>query len=291
MKAYRASEYLRPEENINVQRERMRLPEPPHTHDFAEMVYILSGSGVHQIDRTDYPVRKGTFLFINYGQIHAFSSEGGMEYMNVLLRPEFFGKELIHSENAFQLLSLTAFEEFQQDAGPVSPLVSFAGAELIEADSILEGMHGEFTRKEAGYRTVLHGYLEALLAKVFRKMFLPAGAAPGGHASMSAALTEILPYIEQNCCERLTLNALAQKCFYHPAYFSRIFREYFGVTLTDFIHQKRIERACEYLRDPTLTVEEVMRRVGYADRKQFYLQFRRYTGGTPRGSTKSPTKM
>ena len=43
MKHYNISEYIDPTENINIYSYEVEEPEPPHTHEFIEIVYILAG--------------------------------------------------------------------------------------------------------------------------------------------------------------------------------------------------------------------------------------------------------
>ena len=118
-----------------------------------------------------------------------------------------------------------------------------------------------------------------LLAKLFRRMALPAPEA-AAHRQKSIA-PEILEYIEAHCCERLTLSDLARRCFYNPSYFSRVFKEVSGRSLTDYISEKRMERAKELLASSDCTIEEIAARTGYNDRGQFFRQFKAVTGMTP----------
>ncbi|MGI5857284.1 MAG: AraC family transcriptional regulator [Candidatus Merdivicinus sp.] len=280
MVQYRADDLLDPRENITVQRNVNTREEGVHTHNFLEIVYIAEGAGQQAVGGREYEVHRGALLFINYGQTHAFRTDSSMTYYNILLKPEFMGKELIDSENAFSLLSLTAFEEFRLSEAGTSPFCAFEGREMLEIETAAAGMYEEFRRKEAGYRTVLRGYLSVLLAKLFRKMALPDSGAAGKRQKSLAP--EILAYIEEHCCEKLGLADLAQRCFYNPSYFSRIFKEYSGRSLTEFISEKRIERAKELLSATHLTVEEIAARTGYGDRGQFFRQFKSITGMTPK---------
>lgn len=276
---YTAEELLDPSENITVQRNVTTDRQEAHTHEFLEIVYIAEGSGLQMVDDREYEVRRGALLFINYGQVHAFSTDSSMTYYNILLKPEFLGEELINSENAFSLLTLTAFEDFRLSEAGVPSFCAFEGRELREIDTAAAGMYEEFRRKGPGYRTVLRGYLSVLLAKLFRRMALPVPEATA-HRQKSIA-PEILEYIEAHCCEKLTLSDLARRCFYNPSYFSRIFKEVSGRSLTDYISEKRIERAKELLSSSDCTIEEIAARTGYNDRGQFFRQFKAVTGMTP----------
>jgi two-component system response regulator YesN len=79
----------------------------------------------------------------------------------------------------------------------------------------------------------------------------------------------------------LSGNDLAQKFFYNPSYFSRVFKEKFGMPFVEYITRKRLSYAIELLKNTELSVEEIGRRVGFSDAKGLYRAFSTYLGSTP----------
>lgn len=281
MRRYAVTGLIREDENITLQKNdvRGRIEEPTHTHDFIEIVYILSGRGRHCVNNTWYSVERGNVLFINFGQTHAFSSEEGMEYYNCLISPEFIDRELIHSENAFEILALSSFEDFDLGADKLIPMLRFAGRDMLAVEGVLQSMLDEFEQKPTNYKTALKGYLLVLLTKIFRAM----AQVDSAHIlrQMDRSMPDILRYIEENLFERISLTELAQKCFYNPSYFSRVFKDCYGKNLTRFIYEKRMLEAERLLGETERSVEDIMSAVGYHDRKQFYKLFREHAGMTP----------
>lgn len=98
---------LEKEEFIRLSEEVAKKDHFPHTHDFIEIVYISEGSGNHMINDIIYPVKRGDLLFMNFKDVHSYSTETGMKYINCLINPEFLSEELINSENAMDILTLT----------------------------------------------------------------------------------------------------------------------------------------------------------------------------------------
>lgn len=279
MYEYKARDILRPEENISIQKCFVEGLEKTHTHDFIEIVYIMAGSGQHFINDICYNVERGDLLFINFKETHSIYPVGPMTYINCLLKPEFLGRELVDSENAFEILALTSFEDFEGKVDRMTPKVGFKGKDLIEIETIIEQMIREFGEKHIGYRAILKGYISVLLAKIFREMRNSDVAGILQH--VNKITPEIIKYIEENCFEKITLKELAQKCFYNPSYFSRVFKEYYGKNLTDFIHEKRVTEAMRLLKETTLSIEDICYGVGYKEKKQFYKIFKEYIGVTP----------
>lgn len=279
MHCYGLNGYICKDENINIYKYIAKENEAKHTHAFIEIVYILSGKGKHSVNDMWYPVERGNLLFINFGQTHSFCSVDNMEIVNCLIQPEFIDKELIHSENAFEMLVLSAFEDFNLDSDKLIPRLLFKGKDMIEIEMLIDSMLDEFAAKRTNYKTVLKGYLLVFLTKIFREMQNTDSA--NILKQMNRITPDILKYIEDNCFEKITLKELAQKCFYSPSYFSHMFKNYYGKTLTEFINEKRIQEAARLLQETNYSIEEVSLRVGYQDRKQFYKVFKEHMGVTP----------
>jgi AraC-like DNA-binding protein len=73
---------------------------------------------------------------------------------------------------------------------------------------------------------------------------------------------------------------IADPSFVAEPYY-QVFKEKFGVSLTEYIMQKRLERAAELLEDSALPIEEIGFKVGFGDRSSFYHAFVRRYGIAP----------
>ena len=245
-----------------------------HTHDFIEIVYILSGKGVQTVDGKTYDVRRGDMLFINYGSVHGFVLEENSSYINICFSPETVGENIITSSNAFSILSLTAFNELRCEEG--GGRITFSGKERGEVEDVLAAMLREYKEKKYAWDTVVGNYLNVLITYMLRKTEV------GVEASETDETWQALAeYIDENLQSRLTLSALAGKCFYNPSYFSRVFKEKFGMSLVEYITRKRLAYAVKLLSEGELSVDEISEAAGFSDRSGFYHAFSKYIGGSP----------
>lgn len=286
MRKYTISELFNPDEKINVGRATFFVNEEDHTHEFLEMSYIVSGKAVHKIAGHSYEVDKGSLLFVNFGQTHSYVCREPLTYVNILIQPEFISSELIDSDNALDMLAISLFEDFAGESIHIEPHIHFDGSEVIDVEKTLDDMLNEFDSKQIGYRTALKGLLQYLLVLVFRK-FRASDENLSVINHMRRITPEILRYIEDNCFEKLSVSDLAKRCYYNTSYFSRIFKECYGMTLISYIQKKRIDEAVRLLRETDLSVEEICRSVGYSEKKHFYKKFREITGTTPSAFRKS----
>lgn len=250
-----------------------------HTHDFIEAVYICGGNGIHTVNNISYEVKKGDLLFINYGQTHSFTAgKNGMIYYNILMRPELFSSELLNSENAFELLSLTAFNEFANSIDKDRSFISLDGNSIKKIEKLLEMLEEEFNGNLRGRHTMLNSLIMAVMLLIFRAM----SPDMAYHQKSFGNVTEdILGYIKSHCHEKLSLKDLAERCFYNPSYFSRLFKETYSMTITEYIIKVRIEKSTELLKSSEMTIDNICILVGYSDKTKFYRDFKQIVGKTP----------
>lgn len=277
MRIYTTSEFMKSSENFHI----FRCGGDPsvsdggvHTHDFIEIVYVLKGDMVHEIDGCRYRVGHGDILFMNYGCTHTFSSDRAYAYINILFSPSLMADAVITAENAFSVLSLSAFNEMRsaQDSG----CIRFFGKERDEIEGLVLSMLAEYEQKQTSWQTVVGNSLTNLIIKMLRKTELGLGK-----NELDGIWQSLSSYIDENLDTRLTLSALAEKCFYNPSYFSRVFKEKFGVSLTEYITRRRLMHAITLLSETDLPVEVIGERVGFSDKNSLYHAFSRYLGTTP----------
>lgn len=93
-----------------------------------------------------------------------------------------------------------------------------------------------------------------------------------------ALMTE---YIDHNYMVPLTLETLAEVCHGSPYHLHRTFKKVKGITPVDYIQQKRIAKASEYLLTTEQAVAEIALRVGLPNTSYFITLYKKKTGYTP----------
>jgi AraC-like DNA-binding protein len=88
-------------------------------------------------------------------------------------------------------------------------------------------------------------------------------------------------YIRINYERPITTHRIAQALGYNADYLGRIYRKVYGCTLTDSIHNRRISRACDFLLDSNMTIEQIAQKCGFSDPDYFRRLFRRYMRISP----------
>lgn len=98
----------------------------------------------------------------------------------------------------------------------------------------------------------------------------------------SKAIVLCLEYIYTNLHTRLTLEVLAEQAKLSPTYLSKLFHKEVGVSVSQYITQKRIEAAEKMLRYTEFSSAEIANCLCFCSESHFISTFKRYVKVTPR---------
>ena len=93
-------------------------------------------------------------------------------------------------------------------------------------------------------------------------------------------LENIFIYIEKHIKEDITLNSIIENCAISQGYLSRIFREQFQVSVTEYLHMKKLHLAKGYFYFTEDSIAEVAFRLGYNESSYFSKVFKKFENMT-----------
>lgn len=261
------------DEDVILQRVSQTKPVLPHTHDFMEFVYILSGKSLHTVNGVEYPMDRGNLLIVNYDEVHGFTAPPETTYYNILIKPTVIDKNLDKCRDLFFLFEAGPFQSFKSLVNDNCRCIHFSPEERDCFEYMLRLLETELERKDVGYELTAQAGVNFLLTMIFRKMRNSLLEHPN-------QFKEVLTYIDQHCAETLSAAELAGFCHYSPPYFSRVFRKYTGLTFSEYVKRVRIGKACAKIREARSSAG-LYTQVGYTNKTTFYKHFRQVTGMTP----------
>ncbi len=245
----------------------------PHTHEFLEMVYIVSGTGTHCIDEREYTVQRGDLVFVPPGAVHRYTALQEMTYINFYMDPIALGippdatvcqalrclyPELLADDEEWELYRLPDFTT------------------ICEVEQLAETVHREYHSKKPGYTVAVDGYMRVFLTKIMRLMIPREDRGRGKGIS-----TQLMEYIENNYTNRLTLVDLAELFYYHPVYLGKLFENAFDMPFKTYLREKRLDYAERLLLESNQSIDAVASASGFSDKKFFYRVFRQRHQCTP----------
>lgn len=100
--------------------------------------------------------------------------------------------------------------------------------------------------------------------------------------SYSLLIQKVITRIESDISSDLGLNNLAAIFEVNPSYLSSLFKKETGITLTEYVNKKRVDRAKELLQSTNLQIQNIAQRCGILDVNYFTKTFKKYTDTTPK---------
>jgi AraC-like DNA-binding protein len=91
----------------------------------------------------------------------------------------------------------------------------------------------------------------------------------------------ICEYIRQHCSEDLCLDDIAALAGFSKYHFSRLFKQFTGVSFYKFLNQKRIALAEKQLSDANNSITEVAINSGFSSMSSFIRMFKQIKNCTP----------
>ena len=222
---------------------------------------IISGSGTLTYDGISYPLHMGDCVFLDCHKPYSHTAS-----------PQLWQLKWIHFHGP-NMSSI--YDKYVERGGrPVFHPTSFT-----EYEYILEHMYKIASSEDYLRDMRIYEQITSLLTFLMEESWHPEN---NGKISLKRKnLQDIKDYLDRNFADKIILDNLAEKFYINKFYLTRIFRDQFGITVTNYILQLRITHAKQLLRFTDLTIEEISRSCGFPDPNYFSRMFRKIEGTTP----------
>ena len=222
--------------------------------------------------RFEGPVNYGEVAIIPAGSSWTCRSEGSDLPVMLLLyiRPAFVNsaaRELNFSHTEIGLTPQIGFKDKHICHVAMSLLHELNEANVVGrlyADSLATGLAIQLVRRYSSLKDVHVGH---------------GGMAPH---KLRRAIALIDHHLSQEEEGRVALRAVAGDVHMSYFHFSRAFKQSMGMTATNYIAERRIERAKKMLEETELPISEIALRSGFSSQSHFTTAFRRLAGSTPK---------
>lgn len=244
-----------------------------HYHEFCKVLLLLSGSGSYYVDGRRYRLCAGDIVLINSRSLHRPELDASTTYERIIIyiSPEYLRRA---SAQGCDLLAV-----FTGGKGPVLRLNQerrrrlFALAYALEKDLETEA----FGREILGNCGMLR-----LMVELGRCSQAAQVLEPSPLAQKNSRIRDILQYLDDNVTEELDADKIAQKFFISKFHMMRLFRQETGITLHQYVTQKRLLMA-RGLMDSGMHATEACYQSGFKSYSSFTRASLKQLGTTPTG--------
>ncbi len=104
---------------------------------------------------------------------------------------------------------------------------------------------------------------------------------PDQHRAEPVEIWKARKFIHEHLGEEISLMKVADFANISPNYLSEKFKRVTGLNFVDYVARRRLEKACDLLRDRQLRISEIAFAVGFQSLSQFNRVFKRLSGKSP----------
>lgn len=246
------------------------LNNPFHRHSVYELYVFIAGSGTFYTDKEGIPLSSGVLLPIPPQWWHRVHTADDTLYERLYLN---LPQELV-AELSSETTDLAAC--FRPKADQQLQLMYLTPNELRYIIATVDRLIALLADKPYAYELKVNALIQELLILI--NDHSSADSIP--QVELPPLIKETLTYIHDHLADDLSLEVIGEALFLSGGYVSRTFKKFMGLSVKEYIVNKRIERAKELL-VAGASVEEAAEGSGYHNYYHFIRSFKKITSTTP----------
>ncbi len=249
-----------------------------HTHIYYEIVHLIEGTILYNVEGAEYEINSGDFVITNPNEFHFIT----------------FPKETLYYREFFQM-DRNLIRIYKPDILDTLDVRNFGKnnkipketAEKYGLDEIFRGIQSycENPVDHTDFMISLYAAQLAIkLGEIFSNEFLV-----NSHRLKNERAEEIYQFIEQHFSEKIGIEDIAEGLYLNKAYIGRIFKTYMGISPGMYLGIRRIMYAKNLLVQGD-SISEIYEKCGFNDYVTFYRTFKKHVGMTPEKFRKNNLK-
>lgn len=270
---------IRPRRMIDVMKQPRFIEVTEHTHNYLEMIYVVSGVSRQVIggDR-ELVMKEGDLMFLRQGTYHTVAPAG---YDDISVRfsilPEFLQYPLsMLTEDTYLRRFILRVVQGNMDA---EPYLQFHLQDMPEAQNLLENLMMSIMRRTRNDRRILQATMGVLFLELANRTYKITVGNPTSYEQQ--LVLQALGYVESNY-QTATLENFCQSVHQPAYYISRLMKKYSPYTFTKYLQRRRLLQAAHLLTETNKPIEQIIVEVGYENSSHFHRLFRNEYHMTPR---------
>lgn len=241
-----------------------------HKHNFIEFIYVYRGQYIQFINGVKYVHNKGDMCILNTNVPHRDGPIHRTDFIIYLcVEKKYFNKEQLAKDKLYkEFVWLLSNQEERQNTN--RDYICFRAKE-DKLSEVIKAMAKEYHEKLPGYQNLIKGYMERVLYTLFT--YYEREFVSEQIEKVENRIFLEIDTVMRRKVEDITRYGLADLFYYSPDHINRIIKQNTGETYSAYIKQLRLEKARELLIEDKLSINEIIKRLGYNNKTYFYKIF------------------
>lgn len=246
-----------------------------HFHNQYEIFYIVEGERQFFFDNKSYNAYAGDLTILDTNLVHTTCSISSEDkgYNRVILYIDY--EKMCEFDRKYPGLDIVSFIHNNYGIYHLNEELRIAFLNLYR------DIRHELTKKAAGYQSRIEIVTLYWLYKLLSLKKDSQQRHPEIRSVKEASAHNISAYLEKNYTSNLSLDAIAEELFMSKYYICRIFKEYTGFTITEYINTLRIKKATQLLEKSCDSISDIATELGFESASYFERTFKKIMNVTP----------
>lgn len=246
-----------------------------HYHEFDKIVFQLGGKVVYHLEGKSYFLKPYDILLVGRNMIHKPVIDPAEPYERMVL---FLGSDYLAGRSREGCDLATCFT---MAAERNVHLLRPKGEERIRCRELFERLKAASESREFGAELLADTCLVQLMIALNRDMLTRGPEEDEGAYRFDPKMEEVTRFITEHLAEDLSIDRLAGEFYLSRYHLMHRFKEVYGVTVHQYVRQKRLLCAAEAIRRGT-PVQKAAMEAGFNDYSVFLRAFQSAYGKSPR---------
>lgn len=241
-----------------------------HWHSATEIILPTAGEVVYNLPENTYRVGPGQVLIIPADCPHSFSEKEGTKRYMFLFEPTY----MLHLRDMSVMSPLMKCTIYLHDESETHRQIRELLLKVADA----------YRQKDTMWNSMCYSYLLQIYVLLGRRQAtqeIPLQHLSDRKAIDSEIMNSALTYLNQNYMYDITLEDIAAFAGFSKYYFSRVFKQFFGFSFSEYLCKRRLEVAGDLLTHTNRPIQEIAIAAGFGSVGTFNRIFRGAKNCTP----------
>ena len=229
-----------------------------HWHYYYEIELVLEGSCIHQLNGSEYELKKGSAFFITPTDLHSIFSAENLKIINIS-----FSEDILTDNRLLMLSTLKGSKHTKLNDNALTKLYDLALMIKSEND-----------RTDGGCAKEL---CECFFTIFFRNF----DDIPLTENDTLSSMRKAIIYLNTHFRESPTLKQVAEQAGFNPHYFSEMFKRTTGQNYSERLNHLKVKFAKSLLKND-FSVTDACYLSGFGSPTNFLTVFKKHTGFSPK---------